>query len=416
MSKLQNNQKLQSKEIVIKKDKELGFKECVEKYPDVPRFILLHIDTALRGVRYTEKAIERAKEFKTCFGPIEGKCPAVSLRDGTPIGGREDTPLEGENPYTVDIVDDKITILDGEEPIEVGEFVPTPEYFGKKTSKGTPMEKVAQAGGDDALMFRPYAHCHFWDTGKGCRYCSLPTGFKKIHGGVNQLDPQDCYETVREALKEKGKWQFIHFSGGSDPRGETPFDNEVNRYIEIIKAIGRNFKSSFPVRLVSSAFSEDQLNRLADETGATIHYEPHIEVMDEKLFEWICPGKTEWLGRNYWVNSAIKAVEVFGEGHVCTQVVGGIETAQPYGFKTNDEALKSTLDGAEFFARNGVTTSSTIWGVGKGSVFYTQKQRHPNLEYFVRLTQGLHDIRKTYGIKLDWNEHHADTRLDRLDY
>ncbi|NJD53967.1 MAG: radical SAM protein [Candidatus Methanoperedens sp.] len=409
--------KSETKQKVCIKDRnqKLGFKECVEKYPEVPEPIILHIDTTLRGVKFTENVLERAKELNACFGAVEETCPTILLKDGTPIaGGQRSASLNDGNNYTVDIVDDKITILDGNEPLAQGDFVSTPEYYGKKTSNGTPMEKVSEST-EDALSFQPYAYCHFWENGNHCKYCSLPKDYRKIHGGLNQLNPQDCYETVKEALKEQGRWQLIHLSSGSDFGGETPYDNEVNRYIEIITAIGKNFKSTFPVRLVSSAFSEDQLNRLA-ETGADIHYEPHIEVWDEKLFKWICPGKSKWFGRDYWINSAIKAVDVFGENHVCTQVVGGVETAQPYGFKTNDDALKSTFEGAEYFARHGVTISSTIWGVRKGSEFFREQQKRPNLEYYVRLTQGLHDIRKNYGIRLDWNEHHADTRLDRLDY
>ena len=397
-----------------KKTEKSRFEKYIDKYPDVPRFIILHIDAALRGVKFTEKALERAKE--SCFKSLEfGNCPTVLLRDGTPLGGREGALSNGGNPYIVDIVDDKITILDGDRPIENGDYVPHPEFYGKKTSRGTPMEKVGQSNGEAALTLHPYGHCHFWDTGDGCKYCSIPIGRVKSHDGRRQTDIQDCYETVKEALKETGRWKIFHLSSGSDPGGETPYDNEVNRVINIIQAIGKNFKSTFPVRLVSSAFSQEQQIRLA-ETGASIGYEPHIEVWDENLFKWICPGKAKWSGRDYWINSALKAVDIFGEGHVCTQVVGGVEMAQPYGFKTIDDALKSTFEGAEYFSRHGVTISSTIWDSGKGSVFFTQKQKPPGIEYYLRLTQGLHDIRKNYGIKLDWNEHHADTRLDRLDY
>lgn len=390
-----------------------------EEYPDIPKFILLNIDASLRGVKYTKKVVERAKEVKAQFGHVEEENrPSILLRDGTPFaggGGRANSSPDGGNPYTVDIVDDKITILDGEEPIEEGEFLPEPEFYGKKTSNGTPMEKVAQSIDEDALVFHPYGYCHFWDTGEGCRYCSIPIGRVKSHDGKVQTDLQDCYETTREALKELGRWQLFHLSSGSDPGGKTPYDNEVNRVINIIKAIGRNFKTPFPVRLVSSAFSEEQQIKLA-ESGAAIGYEPHLEVWDEKLFKWICPGKAKWLGRDYWINSTLKAVEIFGEGKVNTQFVGGVELAQPYGFKTIDEALKSTLEGTEFFAKHGVSTSANIYHVGKNSVFYAQKQKSPGIEYHVRLARGLHDIRKTYGIKADWNEHHADTRLNRLDY
>ena len=125
-------------------------------------------------------------------------------------------------------------------------------------------------------------------------------------------------------------------------------------------------------RVVANAFPREQLLRLK-EAGA-VTYEPHIEVWDEKLFEWICPGKAKYYGRQYWIDSALSAVEIFGRGNVCTQFVGGVELTQPNGFKTMDEGLKSTLEGVEFFARHGVASSFLSFG-SWGAVYFMRRNK-----------------------------------------
>ena len=50
-----------------KNNSELSFKKVVEKYPDFPRVIIRKIDTALRGVKLTDKALEKARQENALF-------------------------------------------------------------------------------------------------------------------------------------------------------------------------------------------------------------------------------------------------------------------------------------------------------------------------------------------------------------
>ena len=171
--------------------------------------------------------------------------------------------------------------------------------------------------------------------------------------------------------------------------------------------------------MVASAFSEKQQDKLI-KAGA-MGYECHIEVWDEKLFEWVCPGKTRWYGRDYWVDSSLASVKVFGKGNVCNQYVAGVELIQPDGFKNIEEALQSSLEGAEFLAEHGIGTTSCVLWIAQGSVFYAQKQSPGPLEYYVRLSQGLSELRRKHQIGVDFNDYrrcgiHPDAGLSRLNY
>ncbi len=455
---------------------ELGFEEVGRKYPDFPRTIMRKIDTALRGVILSEKALQRAKEEDALYdasADFVGQCgfdldkPALKVRvpvsaealpviggvffrDGTYVLGLESvtrglyspsgTLVRKGKPYLLDSVDGELWLLDlpreiklpngisRGEPMEEVYFAPIPAYFSKKTSRGTPMIKVISSRAPNRITINISDYCHFFKEKLSCKYCSIIPWL--LHKGVRTLvNLEDIYETVNEALEEEGGFTSIHLIAGSDPRGvnqngshrgNSPYENEVNEYVEVLKTLQRCFgREKIPVQAIASAFPREQLLRLK-EVGLSA-YRSNIEVWDNKLFEWICPGKAKYFGRQYWIDSILSAVEIFGRGNVSTQLVAGAELAEPYGFKEMDEALASNLEGVEFFARNGVYTTFCILWVDRGSVFYREKQKLPSLEYYVRLAQGINEIRKKYKLSSDFNDYrrdgfHPDMDLVRLDY
>jgi len=487
---------------------ELSFEEVAKKYPDFPRTIMRKIDTALRGIIFTEKALERAKEEgafydasadfaclptrqseKSPLPVVAEPLPVVAeplpvvggvfFRDGTYVLGLESvtrgfhspsaTLVRSGEPYLLDLVNGKLWLLDGEprpfrqnnmadaeklscyslstqrkrrgEPVEEVYFAPVPRYFGKKTSRGTPMIKMISSRAPNRISINiSSGYCHFFKEKLPCKYCNvIPWSIEK--GLPTLLNLEDLYETVNEALGEEGGFTSIHLTGGSDPRGnappllrfakqsggDKPYENEVNEYIKVLKTLERCFgrekipavnrNGSLPVQAIASAFPKKQLIRLK-EAGLTA-YRSNLEVWDEKLFQRICPGKAKYFGRQYWIESILQAVEIFGRGNVSTQLVAGAELAKPYGFKTIDEAIASDLECAEFFARHGIYTTFCILWVDRGSVFYREKQELPPLEYFVRLAKGVNEIRRKYKLSSDFNDYrrdgfHPDMDLARL--
>lgn len=262
--------------------------------------------------------------------------------------------------------------------------------------------------------------CQFWANDKGCRFCDIVTHFKQQRselGIPTRLSPQDVSETIVEALKEPGRFTGICLTAGSNLNGEEVFDREVDYYIETLQAIGKHFTvNKFPSQLIASAFNEKQLRRLYDETGL-MSYTSDLEVLHKKLFDWICPGKSEWIGYQEWKNRLVKAVDVFGRGRVSTGIVGGVELARPHGFSDEKEALASTLGEAESLASQGVNTVYIVWVPRPGSHFRDQKA--PSLEYYVQLARGLHLLRQKYELPIDYDDYrrcgnHPDTDLSRL--
>ncbi|MDP2277983.1 MAG: hypothetical protein Q8K51_07155, partial [Nitrospirota bacterium] len=260
-----------------KNNHELSFKEVAEEHPDFPRIIMRKIDTALRGVTLTERALERAREEGALYDAsvdLEQKTPRLVLggalfRDGTVILGLENMYLQFPekfirrgSPYTLDAVNGRLWLLDGEERVEEVFFVPVPAYFGKKTSRGTPMLKMVTPRFPCCLFIRIYNYCHFWEEKTPCRYCS----FVKAEESVFTPESlEDLRETIEEALKEQGRWMTLFLSGGSDPRGNSPYENTADEYVKALRMLQRTFGTEkVYARVVANAFPREQLLRLKE--------------------------------------------------------------------------------------------------------------------------------------------------------
>jgi len=410
-----------------KRHQDLSLKEVIEKYPQVPPLIILKIDVQRRGVHYTERALSAIDEslhqlrgpalFGYRDGQLSPRPESLLLRDGTSIIV-DPTPLD-KNPYLVDLADGRLMLTDNEELLEEVEYWPKPAYYDQKTSSGVPMSYIASARPQRLNIFQP-DFCRFWSNNKECLFCDIFNNFKqqrKELGIPVKISPKDVSETIKEALKEPGLFTGICLTSGSKTGGKEPFEEEVDYYMEILQAIGENFTAKkFSSQLIASAFNEKQLMRLYERTGL-MSYTADLEVLNESLFDWICPGKSEWIGYREWKRRLVRAVDIFGRGHVGTGIVGGVELARPHGFAGEDEALKSTLEEAEDLAGQGVSTVYIVWYPRPGSAF--RGQQNASLDYYVRLAYGLHRLRVKYDLAVDYDDYrrcgnHPDSDLSRL--
>lgn len=405
--------------------KQAEWEQACARWPELSPFVLLKLSMTWHGAVLSERALDRLQEPDYCFGKLEpfginfqgrpsGKVMpgAILLRDGTNVYINYGETYT--DPYGIDWDPDNGVFLlrDGAEVVDTLDFVPRPDFYGKVTSRGTPMEAVAEARAQKLIM-TAFQKCRLWEGGDQCHFCAFFSGGKSL----GAVDCEDVYETVREALGEPGRFQEIYVSGGTDFGGDPPFSQEVDRYIRVLQAAGRNFHGRFASQLMAPAYPKPVVRRLYEETGLTC-YCPNIEVWDRRLFGILCPGKEKWIGHDAWIRRTIDAVEIFGKGNVCTQVVAGAELARPYGFDTVDQALKSNLEACQFFAREGVICLTTIWRPHRASRLGFQPM--PPLDYYIRLAKEFHEIRRSYGLHTMDDDYrhcgnHPDSDLERMD-
>jgi hypothetical protein len=89
-------------------------------------------------------------------------------------------------------------------------------------------------------------------------------------------------------------------------------------------------------------------------------------------------------------------VDVFGEGNVTPCFVEGVEMCQPWGFKTVDEAVKSTAEGWDFLMSHGVIPRPNLWVVSSKSAL--KGNTPPPLEFYVRMDLAWYELWHKYTL------------------
>ncbi len=405
--------------------KEESYQEILNKYPTVSPFIITQLDVQRRGVEYSEAALDRVDTRIHQTKPYDERLAPDSLllRDGTSIithfsFASSEKTLNRREPYLVDVVDGKTVLVDDGNVIDEVFYWEKPHYYDCKTTSGKPMYEIISAR-PQRFTIDVSRYCHFWDTpGGGCKYCGIGAKGMKYKGCENErVKPLEIREVMQEIIKQKGRYTGLILTGGSILSGDELCDDELTAYIEALQAVGSVFTSKkFPSQVNSTALNERQLTRLYEETGLT-SYTTDLEVFDERVYKWVCPGKAAYIPFAEWKNRLYRAVDIFGKGQVNTGIVSGVELAQPYGFKTEHEALKRDFETAEELAAHGVGLKHDVWNVVPGSIFHQQST--PSLDYYVQLTKGFYEINKKYGISTEMDNYrkcsmHANINLDRV--
>ncbi|MDY6862879.1 MAG: radical SAM protein [Thermodesulfobacteriota bacterium] len=395
------------------------FQFVCEKYSDVPKNFILKTDLLRRGVTLSREALIRLQdpffehapwtlfqwhhEDQTESYGIPG---CFHLKDATYVGLIISPPEE--DPYYIDLLDDKFWIFSDGEPLEEIFWSPRPNFYDKTTGSGLAMQAVAFLKSRDVFFVIPYRHCHFWNEGLQCKFCDMDYNTKhQMKMGrwfKTRANPQDIYEAAKEALKAKGKWRHICLTGGSHP-GDN-FNRELDIYLESIKAVKDACKEAhvpdrLPIAVFLSPLDEDQNNKLY-EAGVSAIYND-MEVWDEGRFKLICPGKQKHIGWKKWIEKMNGAVEIFGEGNVSSIFVTGVEMSPPpYGFDDVDQAINSTLDGWKYLLDRGVVPTSANWSIVPGSYFYKIGAKQPPLEFYVKLDRARHHLMKNSQVGLNF--------------
>lgn len=137
---------------------------CV-RYPDFSPFVLLKLSMVRYGAQLTDAALNQLQSPQYSFGSLEpfgidfegrpanlAMPGAILLRDATNVYINYGETYE--DPYIVDWdAERKAFVLKEDDVlIDVVDFVPRPAFFGKKTSKGTPMEAVADVRAQKLIL------------------------------------------------------------------------------------------------------------------------------------------------------------------------------------------------------------------------------------------------------------------------
>jgi hypothetical protein len=241
------------------------------------------------------------------------------LVDGAAAGG-----AAGRPPFVVQADGDRLVVADGAtvpaaaggaEPVEV-RVNPTPGFYGRTTSRGTPMHRVATVHGS-AISVQPAAACGFGWRGGPCAACR--EGVRAAAGADQAPAVADVVEVVRAAFDE-GAAEFVHFNT-TFTRTEDGGVAFLEPYVEAVK---RHFDT-----LVAAQAHPPRTHKWIDRTYAmgidALSY--NLELFDAGALERWCPGRVREIGRERYLDALGYAASILPSGTVWSDLVVGLEPA-----------------------------------------------------------------------------------------
>jgi len=270
----------------------------------------LKIELLCRGAR-TEESLDSGR--KGGAGPTGGRY--FTLTDETCI----EIPLQAKfvekSPFRLIETNENWRVLRGnEEPVEL-KLIPKPRFYDRKTSDGTPMNKVAIIHGKNCLASTVYSKCIYWSSAKQCKFCGIELGRSDR---LLRKQPKQLGEVAEEAFKE-GAANHVTLTTGTPPG----LDKGALMLAEAAKMIKERVNMPLHVQLEppeNSKYLENLCQAGVDTLGI------HIESFDKKVLSNVCPGKSKV--EDYF-KAWKSAVELFGEGQISTFIIAGMgETDQ----------------------------------------------------------------------------------------
>ncbi|OGP60347.1 MAG: hypothetical protein A2V67_09760 [Deltaproteobacteria bacterium RBG_13_61_14] len=376
--------------------------KLLNEFPDTPRNIILHADILRRGMKQNPDLTEAGET--ACITGISTRLQSL-ISDSKPSPSMfhfkadetsVDIKIDPRSPYEIrKDGDGQYHLFCGDEKFGEVRFTKRPSYTDKKTSDGESCAALLMQRGPFCILVSPLDFCAYYSKGEACKYCVLSAAMdigikKKI------LPPVPDHRTIAEAVAmatEDINLKDLKICGGAlyDTK------KEAHYYKKCLEAILERIDPPEEITIFSQAFDAEDQKDLKELGATNILF--NMEVWNERLWPELLPGKVKAIGREEWINRLIKAVEIFGRGHVGSGFVGGFECAPRPGFLSQDEALNSYLEGFEFLIERGIVPWFTVWTAFSVGGF--QVDDPPPTEFYLRLGQGLHELLEKHGVYPD---------------
>ncbi|OFW02864.1 MAG: radical SAM protein [Acidobacteria bacterium RIFCSPLOWO2_12_FULL_59_11] len=387
----------------------------MRQFADLPTEVLfkedlLRLGLSLGSVDSSGSPYQKKSYFIFSFDrtPIQEMSERENLRApeeiallGGPHGLRRtivSVRLNPASPYRLEQDQEGYVLRLEGEPLCRVEFPPEPPHYRRTLRSGKPVSEIAPCIEWGYLIYLTvFRRCQYVGADQECRFCDINANFDQQRAAGRPYTTVKSLEEVLEALEiiaeSDTRSQAYTLTGGSVTsilRGKS----EADFYAEYAAAIEKRFPEKWIGKAVVQALPKEELWKFR-EAGIRI-YHPNYEVWDERLFALLCPGKSQYIGRQNWMDRILAAADVFGPSGVIPNFVAGIEMSRPHGFASVEEAVRSTAEGLEFFMSRGITPRFTTWCPEPLSNLGSQDPAP--LEYHLRLLQVYRDTIAKYRL------------------
>ena len=271
------------------------------------------LDLATRGVRIDASAHGLA----SASGEPLPQSVELVVGDGGPISVPVDAAGTASAPFQLRRADGRYWLVDpasaGTADLEV-QVTAAPRFYGRRTSSGLPMRRIASVLGNH-LLVHPSGACGFSVQGAPCRFCVEGAGGRVERDAV--ASAADVVEVVRAAFDE-GSAEFVYLNSDA-------FDVEDGGLAFLapyVEAIRRHFDT-----LVAVQSHPPRTDRWIDWAYAlgvdAISF--NLEIFDPELLDRHCIGRMRFIGRQRYLDALGHAAQVFPGGTVWSDLVLGLE-------------------------------------------------------------------------------------------
>lgn len=329
-----------------------------------------------------EAALRRPpEEVVLTGGPYDLRRTVVSVR------------VNPASPYVVKPTEDgKLMLhLDGRPIADVG-LPPMPDYYRHTLDNGKSVMEVAPTIQWGYLVYLTvFRVCQYFGAKEECQYCDINHNWRQHKAAGRPYTGVKPVDEVLEALAiidkyDTAKTSHAYTLTGGSITSKVDGLAEADFYGRYAQAIEERFPGRWIGKVVAQALPREDVQRFYD-YGIRI-YHPNFEVWDKRLFELHCPGKERYVGRAEWHRRILESAEVFGPRNVIPNFVAGIEMAEPFGFRTVDEAIESTTEGLQYFMSRGILPRFTTWCPEPTTPLGKTNPEGAPLEYHIRLLEA----------------------------
>ena len=291
----------------------------------------LKLDLVLRGIRIDQSVPQHMNLLRPASHDARARTVELVLPQETWVTAPVDDT--GEAPYRLAAEGSRFVVHHDEEgaseTFEV-RAVPPPRFYGRTTSQGTPMRRIATVQGSH-LVVHPGAACGFSVRGLPCRFC--------VEGARAPADREtasvsEVLEVVRAGFDE-GVVETVYVNSAAYDAE----DGGIGFVAPYVQAIRRHFDT-----LIATQLHPPRSNQWIDRTYAmgvdALSY--NLEIYDPDILNRQCIGRMRYIGRDRYLESLAYAASIFPSGTVWTDLVLGLEPPA------------STIAGIDALAASGV--------------------------------------------------------------
>ena len=413
---------------VLQKESQVQILEDLfRRFPDVPREVILKIELLSKGHWFTDAALSATggslvKSYRLFSYDLVGmnsltrnearQVPEWFYIFQGPYDLRPvmiQTTMDPSSPYVVDVVDGRLVLTEDGHVLCNVSYPIAPDYYAKKFDDGVNYHEIISFG-KFVTVFR---NCQYWGPKEECRFCDINENARQMkesktftmNAPVKKVEyvEEVGREISREVLAREGHQGGVNFviTGGTITTTLRGMDENAF-YAQYTRAL----KYGGPRRhvgLQTNAKTKEEIKWLHAE-GMDEH-NANMEVWDQRLFDWINPGKARRIGHGEWIKRMIESVDVLGEFNVRPNFVGGIEMAKPHGFATISEAVASTTAGLEVMMGHGIDPRFNQWRREPQTNLLKEHEQPPiPTEFYIRLMSNRYDLWKKFGFRLPVRE------------